>query len=925
MSSAIAMGKRSLTWSVVVATIAWSMGLSLLVAPLAARAQAGLAAGTLIKASLPAVYYYGSDGKRYVFPNEKAYKTWYSDFSGVQTVSDATLASIAIGGNATYRPGVKMVKITTDPKVYAVDRGGSLRHVATEAVALALYGASWAGMVEDVPDAFFVNYTLGSAVNAATDFSVAGATTAATSISADKSLAGGTTAPTAPAGPQVITAMDGGSPANATIPYNATDVIFAKLKLSGTGTLTGLKVTRTGLARDADLTAIKIYDGTTQLGTSQTLNAAHQATFTGLNVAVGGDKVLSVAGDIANVNAGDIVQLGVEAAGDITLASGSAGGTFPIRGGQMTISAVTIGAATLFRGADMPTADTQINPDQADFRFTQVRIQAGANEDLTVRQIVAIQSGTVTAADVKDIKLVNDTAGAEVAKVATMASNGRVVFDGLNIPVKKGETVNLSVKATMAGGSSSGRTVGFEFHDGVAYTVRIVGNTFGFGITAARNDFCSTAGVAGGACQVQTVAQGTLRATRSANSPSTGNIAQGGTQVPLLSVDLTASGEDVRVTSQNWDFAFADDFACTELTSLTLYDKNGAVVAGPQDCSGGTLTFTDSMTVPVGTSAYMMKGNVASTAGDDADGTADTVTATLDVDQFTVRGVQSGKTTTVQTTTDIAGNALTVQRGALGITNQATPIAGNVVRNVKNYTFLKTTLDASSGGEDAKVTSVTALDTIAGAGARADVANLELWGDPDTSDATDVVQRLETTNATSDLTASGANGTVAFTLKSPLRIAKGKISVIQIRGDVTSTATLAGTHTFSVDTAARVTTSGWTTGSTITPGTPSGAGQTQTIRASGSLRVELASDRPSAGPIVAGSTGVSTMKYKLTAVDENIDLTELPLAFTGNVANVSRVKLYKEAAQIGAGSGNTFNADGFVRIVLDSGSLVLTK
>ncbi|MDO8599310.1 MAG: hypothetical protein Q7S02_04330, partial [bacterium] len=46
---------------------------------------------------------------------------------------------------------------------------------------------------------------------------------------------------------------------------------------------------------------------------------------------------------------------------------------------------------------------------------------------------------------------------------------------------------------------------------------------------------------------------------------------------------------------------------------------------------------------------------------------------------------------------------------------------------------------------------------------------------------------------------------------------------------------------------------------------------------------------------------------------------------TGNVANVSRVKLYKEAAQIGAGSGNTFNADGFVRIVLDSGSLVLTK
>ena len=50
-------------------TIAWSVGVGTLVMPNVASA-ATLAGGDLIKASGPAVYYYGGDGKRYVFPNE---------------------------------------------------------------------------------------------------------------------------------------------------------------------------------------------------------------------------------------------------------------------------------------------------------------------------------------------------------------------------------------------------------------------------------------------------------------------------------------------------------------------------------------------------------------------------------------------------------------------------------------------------------------------------------------------------------------------------------------------------------------------------------------------------------------------------------------------------------------------------------------
>jgi hypothetical protein len=121
-------------------------------------------AGGLIKGSLPAVYYCGKDGKRYVFVNSRVYFTWYPDFSGVQIISDTDLANIPLGGNITYRPGVKMVKIQTDPKVYAVARGGVLRWVETEAIAARLYGANWNKMVDYIPDAFFVNYKVGTPI-----------------------------------------------------------------------------------------------------------------------------------------------------------------------------------------------------------------------------------------------------------------------------------------------------------------------------------------------------------------------------------------------------------------------------------------------------------------------------------------------------------------------------------------------------------------------------------------------------------------------------------------------------------------------------------------------------------------------------------------------------------------------------------------
>ncbi len=122
-------------------------------------AAATVAPGDLIKSpEYSTIYYYGYDGKRYVFPNSNIYFSWYKDFSRVKSISTAELGAIPIGGNILVRPGTYLVKITTDPKVYAVEPEGVLRHIESTAQASDLYGATWTDRVIDLPDSFFTNY-----------------------------------------------------------------------------------------------------------------------------------------------------------------------------------------------------------------------------------------------------------------------------------------------------------------------------------------------------------------------------------------------------------------------------------------------------------------------------------------------------------------------------------------------------------------------------------------------------------------------------------------------------------------------------------------------------------------------------------------------------------------------------------------------
>ena len=173
----------ALAFTLLLSGSANTVGAASLVAP------EDLSAGDLIRGeSFSAVYYYGEDGFRYVFPNDKTYFTWYDNFDNVKWLSDSDMSSVQIGGNVTYKPGVRMIKINSDNKVYVVGKGGYIQAIPSEEVAEELYGSNWNQQIDDVSDGFFSNYTMGSALEFASQYDAAAEEASAWSISSDKSL-----------------------------------------------------------------------------------------------------------------------------------------------------------------------------------------------------------------------------------------------------------------------------------------------------------------------------------------------------------------------------------------------------------------------------------------------------------------------------------------------------------------------------------------------------------------------------------------------------------------------------------------------------------------------------------------------------------------------------------------------------------------
>ncbi|MBP9863865.1 hypothetical protein KBC54_00240 [Patescibacteria group bacterium] len=654
--------KKVFSVFVTLTTIAWSVGVGSLALPSVASA-ATLSGGDLIKASGPAVYFYAADGKRYVFPNEKTYMSWYADFSSVKTITDAELAAVQIGGNVTLRSGTKLVKITTDPKTYAVTPGGVLHWIESEAVAKALYGNAWASRVVDVADGFFVNYTVGSSVStnvhpdgsliqyagdssvyvvmggmkrkfssdaafAANGLNKANVITTTLSYGNGSDVAGRESVladtVSAGAGPVVggalSVALASDTPAGMTVPKNSSGVQLTKVNLtagSASVVVTGVRFHRVGVGAVSDFANVYLYDANgKRLTTGRTVNAATNVVeFNGLNQTIAAGQTLSlvVYGDIYTTTTGGQHSFElVDAASVVVSGNSTVSGAFPVRGNVFTVG--TSSAARV----DIQKGTTPANPTigSKQVEISNFKLVANTN-DVDVKQVTLYQAGSVTNSDLTNFNLYQ---GATlVATAASVDANGRITLKfSPSYMIANGTTKNFSLKADVGGRAS--RTI----RTYVEYTTDLIAMDRVYGAGAQTCIISTATGCSGGSANfdgtstnyVEVTTQGG-QLTNAFNGPATTNIAKGQLGVPLYKFALSSPDNTLEVRKMVFTITKTAGTGCTVVGAggvdyfRSIKVKNldtGTTVMGPLEMSAAdsattaTLTFTDSFNISAGQS-----------------------------------------------------------------------------------------------------------------------------------------------------------------------------------------------------------------------------------------------------------------------------------------------------------------------------------
>ena len=127
----------------------------------------------LLKGDSPTLYAAMPDGTRRVFPNEATWKSWYGQDAGcIQNISVDVLANMPLSGIITLKPG-SLIKIPSDPKVYAIEELNILRWVHDEKVAKNIFGDSWNSRIILVDESLLSAYTNGAPIMEKLNYNIA--------------------------------------------------------------------------------------------------------------------------------------------------------------------------------------------------------------------------------------------------------------------------------------------------------------------------------------------------------------------------------------------------------------------------------------------------------------------------------------------------------------------------------------------------------------------------------------------------------------------------------------------------------------------------------------------------------------------------------------------------------------------------------
>ena len=695
-----------------------------------------------------------------------------------------------------------------------------------------------------------------------------------------------------------LSVFAGSQPANSLAPLGAARIPFTTVVLSAGSsdvTVNSITVERSGLAQDASLSGVVLLDSDgTQIGISKTLNSNHQAMVgEPFVVKAGTSKTVTIAGSRptsdSSAYAGQVVGLSVVSINS----SASVSGSLPITGAMHTInSSLTLGTAQLAVSSFDPNSAQTKEIGTTAYKFAGVRVTAGSAEQVRLWSIRWNQVGSAGSQDLGNLMVYVDG----VAYSTTVSSDGK--YFSANFPggilIDKGNSKDVYLQGDIVGSGAAGRNIQFDLYK--TTDIYVSGVTYGYGITPTAGSTGSattasefTTGTPFFSGSLVTVSAGSVTTIQKATSVAAQNIAVNVPSQVLGGYETDIKGESISVQSLVFTVSTTtgNTFA---LTNVTIVDENGAVVAGPVDQSGTTLTFTDTITYPIGKKLYTLKGKLHSSTPNN---TTFTVSSTPSSQWTNVTGQTTGNTISLSGNGIFTMNTMTVKAAALAVSVSATPSAQNLVAGSQGVLLANLQFDASQSGEDVRF-STLALTNGGSAGATT-LTSCQLWdGSTALNTGSNVV--------------NPSTATPSFTLDQQFVVPKGTVKTLALKCNVSSSAS--GTYIYGITSGqiGAISITGVTSSNSVTATGSTGTGQTMTV-ASGSLVVSLDSSSPSYSVVAAGSTGNTAGVYKFRATNEAVNLTRLALVLTsGASSDLVSVSVWDGATQVGTAvftGGNT--------------------
>ena len=736
-----------------------------------------------------------------------------------------------------------------------------------------------------------------------------------------------------------LTVSASSQPANSLAPQSASRIPFTTLTLtagSSDVTVNSITVERTGLGQDAVFSGVVLLnsDGM-QIGIAKTLNSNHQATVgEPWTIKAGTSQTVTVAANMASSlgsYAGQVVGLNVVAVNTSATVSGS----LPISGAMHTVNAtLSLGSASLALSSFDPNSAQTKEIGTTAYKFAGVRLTAGSAEKVKLHSIRFNQTGSASSNDLANVMVYIDG----TAYPTTVSADGKyysTVFPG-GISIDKGFSKDIYLQGDIVGTSAAGRTVQFDIYKNT--DIYVSGETYMYGIVPTNpngltNTSASTASEFVGPAanpgtpffsgSVVTVSAGSVTTIQKATSVPAQNVAVNVPNQVLGGFQTDIKGEPISVQSMVYHFTTsAASSANTLLTNVSVVDSNGAVVAGPVDAViEGTqqkVTFTDTVTFPVGMKTYTLKGKIASGV---TNNTTIVASTTPSSDWSNITGQTTGNTISMSGNGLFTMNTMTVKAAALAISVSPTPSAQSIVAGSQGVTFANYQFDASQSGEDVRFASIPLYYDGGNNAAAAAISNLSACQLFDGSTALNTGSNI--VNPSTTATTSAVTST--FTFDSSLTIPKGTVKSLTLKCNVSSGSQNNSVFTWGIGSAPSISVTGVTSSNDVTETVTDANGQAMTV-AAGYLTVTTDSSSPSYSVAAAGTTGNTVGMFKLRAFNETVNLNKLGLKLTNTASSsasgLTQVTVWDGATQVGA---VTFVGSNTVATTTFATPLVLTK